>query len=241
MPRANVTGRRSFSGDCAEAIDCTRATDETPRVVVALQPNGSKTRVPRRDAIIAAATELFADRGFGGASVQDIADAAGTHKTTVLYHFATKEALYEAVLDEALGRIAAVMQEFLAGELNRPRVAYLLDQIHAFFAEHLALPRLLQRELLESANPDAYLQRFVEPIYMPALRSLEEARAAGRMRDVDPALFVHDLHVELISYFCHRPLLQRLKPGDPYSIEGLIARRDHLMSQIFRQLVQDEE
>lgn len=220
----------------AEPVDCTRRRDETPPVVAALQPNGRKVRAPRRDAIIAAATSLFAERGLGGASVQDIADAAATHKTTVLYHFPTKEALHDAVLDAALGRIAAVMQEFLAGELTRPRVAFLLDQIHAFFAEHLELARLLQRELLESAEPEAYLRRFVEPIYLPALRSLEEARAAGRLGDVDPALFIHDLHVELIGYFCHRPLLERLKPGDPYSIEALIARRDHLIHQIFGQL-----
>ena len=53
---------------------------------------------------------------------------------------------------------------------------------------------------------------------------------------VDPALFIHDLHVQLIGYFCHRPLLERLKPGDPLSIDALIARRNHLVDQIFRQL-----
>ncbi|HYM14709.1 MAG TPA: TetR/AcrR family transcriptional regulator [Dehalococcoidia bacterium] len=196
-------------------------------------------RVDRRRAILDAATELFADRGFGAVSVQEIADAASTHKTTVLYHFATKEALHEAVLDEALGRIAAVMHEFLAGGFRRDRVAYMLDQIHAFFADHIALARILQRELLESAAPEAYFSLFVEPIYLPAMRMLEAAMAAGVIRHVDPALFIHDLHVQLIGYFCHRPFIERLKPGDPLSVEALIARREHLVSQIFRQLTPD--
>ena len=196
-------------------------------------------RPDRRRAILDAATELFAERGFGAVSVQEIADAAGAHKTTVLYHFETKEALHEAVLDEALGRIAEVMREFLAGEFSRPRVAYLLDQMHAFFAEHIPLARLLERELLESTDPEAYLSRFVEPIYVPAVAAIQRAMDAGVVRRIDPALFIHDLHVQLIGYFCHRPLLERLRPGDPFSTDALIARREYLVDQVFRQLIPD--
>ena len=201
-------------------------------------PTGPR-RNQRRRAILDAATGLFAERGFGAVSVQEIADAAGTHKTTVLYHFETKDALHDAVLDEALGRIAEVMREFLSGEFARDRVGYLLDQMQSFFAEHISLARLLERELLESVDAEAYLKRFVEPIYIPALRSLEAAMNAGRIRRIDPALFIHDLHVQLIGYFCHRPLLERLKPGDPFSIEALIERREYLVDQIFRQLTPD--
>jgi hypothetical protein len=68
---------------------------------------------------------------------------------------------------------------------------------------------------------------------------LEGAMAAGIIRNIDPALFIHDLHVQLIGYFCHRPMIERLKPGDPFSIEALIGRREHLASQIFRQLTLD--
>lgn len=211
-------------------------------MVVKAAPTGqahSARRVDKRRAILDAATALFAERGFGGVSVQEIADAAETHKATVLYHFATKEALHEAVLDEALGAIAGVMREFLAGELSRERTAYLLDQNHTFFAEHPQYARLLERELLESAA-DAYLDRFIEPIYRPALRSLERGMKAGRIRRIDPALFIHDLHVEMIGYFCHGPMLAKLKPGrDPFSIESLIERRNHLLDQIFRQLTPD--
>jgi AcrR family transcriptional regulator len=197
-------------------------------------------RPDRRRAILDAATQLFADRGYGAVSVQEIADLAHAHKTTVLYHFATKEALHEAVLDEALGRIAEVMHEFLGGEFRRERVAYMLDQIQAFFAEHIALARILERELLESTEPEAYLTRFVEPIYVPAVEALERAMAAGVIRRIDPALFIHDVHVQLIGYFCHGPFIQRLRPGDPLSVEALIARRDYLVEQLFRHLGADE-
>jgi AcrR family transcriptional regulator len=208
-------------------------------MVASSQPVG-EARPRRREAILDAATRLFADRGFAGVTVQEIADAAGTHKTTVLYHFDTKDALHEAVLDRALGRIAEVMGEFLAGPMVRERVAYLLDQILSFYAENPALARLLQRELLEPEGSEAYFRRFVDPIYLPALRSMEEAMDAGRMRRIDPAQFIHDTHVMLIGYFCHAPFLERLKPGfDPFSVDALIARREFLVDWVFRKIAPD--
>jgi TetR/AcrR family transcriptional regulator len=198
-------------------------------------------RGDRRSAIIQAATELFAERGYAGVSIQEIADAAETHKTTVLYHFETKDALHEAVLDQALGLVAEVQREFLGGPFVRERVAYLIDQMHAFYAQHPALARLLERELLEPGGSEAYLRRFVDPIYVPAVAGFQRAVERGAIRAVDPALFIHDTHVTMIGYFCHEPLLRRLRPGvDPYSVDSLIARREYLVDQIFRQLAIDD-
>jgi TetR/AcrR family transcriptional regulator len=215
-------------------------------VVVKALTSGSKTtptrvssngRGPRRRAVLDSATELFAERGFAGVSIQEIASTAHTHKTTVLYHFGTKEALYAAVLEEALEKIAQVMADFLSGGFEsanlRERVAYLIDQIQAYYAERPAHARLLERELLEAQVPAAYLDHFVERIYQPAVAAIQEGSRLGIIRPVDPALFIHDMHILLVGYFCHRPLLERLKPGDPFSIEALIARRNHLVDQMF--------
>jgi len=211
-------------------------------VVAITRPSGEGRRTgDRRQAILDAATRLFAERGFTGVSVQEIADAAGTHKTTVLYHFDTKDALHEAVLAQALGRIAEIQRQFFAGPIVRERVAFLIDQIQAFYAEHPALARLLQRELLDPDGGDAYLRLFVDPIYVPAMESVQRAVDRGLVRPIDPALFIHDTHVALVGYFCHRNFLERLRPGmDPYSVDALIARRDYLVDWIFRLLLPEE-
>lgn len=220
------------------AIDSPSGRANTNHVVAISRPVGEGRRPnDRRQSILDVATELFADRGFSGVSIQEIADGARTHKTTVIYHFATKDALHEAVLERALGKVAEIQREFLAGPFARDRVAFLIDQIHSFYATNLSLARLLQRELLDPIGSEAYLKLFVDPIYVPAMRSFEVAIKRGLIRPIDPALFIHDTHVTLIGYFCHAPLLTRLRPGlDPYSTDALIARRDYLVDLIFAQL-----
>lgn len=192
----------------------------------------------RRGAILEAATELFARRGFGGVAIQEIADKAGVHKTTVLYQFGTKDALHEAVLDHALAPMITALNEFLSGEFNRERLSWHLDELHRQAAANPSVPRLLIRELLEGDEyGDAYLERFVDPVYGPAKERLEAAQrqAGSRIANIDPAQFVHDLHVQIMSYFCHGPLLERIMGKDPYSVEALIARRNHLVNQILSQ------
>jgi len=51
------------------------------------------------------ALEQFATVGFVGTSLQQIADAAGYSKSSVLYHFASKEALLEAAISPAIDRL----------------------------------------------------------------------------------------------------------------------------------------
>lgn len=187
-----------------------------------------------RGAILDAATELFARRGFGGVAIQEIADLAGVHKTTVLYQFGTKEALHEAVLDHALEPVVTLTHDFLAGEFNRERLSWHLDQLQRYLADHPSIPRLMMRELLEGGEyGDAYLERFVKPVYLPAIRRIEEVQAQGdsRIAAFDPALFVHDVYVQIMSYFCHGALLERLMGSDPYTVDALITRRNHLVEQ----------
>lgn len=55
-----------------------------------------------RHAIVGAASELFVERGYGAASLADVAAAAGVARPTVTAAFGTKPALLREVLDEAL-------------------------------------------------------------------------------------------------------------------------------------------
>lgn len=71
-------------------------------------------RASRRDDILRIAMGLFAQNGFDGTSIRDIADAAGLTKPALYYHFSDKEELYEHVLTERMTRLIAAMREAIA-------------------------------------------------------------------------------------------------------------------------------
>jgi len=75
---------------------------------------GPLGRADRRQAILAGAATAFADRGFAGTSMEEIAAASGITKLIVYRHFDSKEALYRAVLGRVQERLAEELRAQLA-------------------------------------------------------------------------------------------------------------------------------
>src|SRR5262245_6031194 len=72
-------------------------------------------RQPTKDRLIAAASELFAERGFHATTIRDIAERAGANVAAGNYHYGSKKALYREVLRAQFAEIRA--------ELSRRGVA----------------------------------------------------------------------------------------------------------------------
>lgn len=64
---------------------------------------------PAKSRIVSAATELFAEHGVGGTSLQMIADAIGVTKAAVYHQFKTKDEIVIAVAEAELARLEAVL------------------------------------------------------------------------------------------------------------------------------------
>jgi AcrR family transcriptional regulator len=96
----------------------------------------TRTQRARREDIVAAAIVVINRDGYAAASIDRIAKEAGTSKSTVLYHFRSKEAINEAVVASLFEEGAAYMtREILAVEGHRERFrAYLTSNLR-FIAE----------------------------------------------------------------------------------------------------------
>src|SRR5215469_8286426 len=73
----------------------------------------------RRRKVLAAASDLFATKGFDATSMRDIAAAAGLMSGSLYYHFASKEEMYIAVQDASVSKIFDAVQAAI-DEPNAP-------------------------------------------------------------------------------------------------------------------------
>jgi TetR/AcrR family transcriptional regulator, fatty acid metabolism regulator protein len=108
------------------------------------------TKPATRDRILQAALEIFAEKGYHRALVDDIVRASGTSKGAVYHHFPNKEALFLALVDEFSARLAGAMAEAIGsahGALGKVQAA--LTAGLETFARHRELARIL---LLEAVS-----------------------------------------------------------------------------------------
>ncbi len=68
-----------------------------------------------RASILAAAETLFAERGFAETRLEDVAAAVGIRRASIVYYFADKPALYDAVLADVFGGLLARIEPVLNG------------------------------------------------------------------------------------------------------------------------------
>lgn len=114
----------------------------------------------RRASILAVAKVLFADRGFHGVSVDEIARRLGVSPAVLYRHFDSKEALYEAALDEIAGRRESYVEAALSGPDDFAGV--LLRMTRVFAASVARDPDYLRMEMHGMLEGAAAAQRFFD-------------------------------------------------------------------------------
>lgn len=102
------------------------------------------SRHERREQLLEAARDAFAERGYHATAMDDIADRAGVSKPVLYQHFASKDDLYLGLLDVQTDRLVRLVEEALAAtEDNADRVAGAVAAYFAFVDQEDAGYRLV--------------------------------------------------------------------------------------------------
>jgi len=155
-----------------------------------------------RAEIIDVATHEFADQGYAGARVDEIAAKTRTTKRMIYYYFGGKEGLYLAVLEQAYRHIRSLEQQLDVDHLEP--VDALRQLAELTFDHHESHQDFVRLVAIENIHYAQHLVRSEvrEVLAAPALdvltRIMERGRAAGLFRDDLDALDVH----MIISAFC---------------------------------------
>ena len=153
-----------------------------------------------RAALLEAGTQVFAERGFKGATAELIARRARANKAMINYHFGTKKGLYQAILTATFAEMASRLRAVRSADRPAPEQ---LRQFVAFFADlaatHPAFPTMLLRELV-SGGEHVGREEVASMLGVFALvrEIVDQGMREGSLRKVDPVL----THVSLVGSLC---------------------------------------
>jgi TetR/AcrR family transcriptional regulator len=182
----------------------------------------------RRRQLIRGAVGLFSRHGFSGARTKDIASACGVSEAILFRHFATKEDLYRAILDEQQQGSGAEawleeMRELAARGDDAALVRCLIAQILKSFREDTPFHRLLLFAWLDGhALADLFHERQGWPTFEFLRGYFERRQKEGAFRKCDSAAAV----LFLISAAVHYGMSKHL-----FGMPGLADSDDEVAGQ----------
>ncbi|HEV7977507.1 TetR/AcrR family transcriptional regulator [Amycolatopsis sp.] len=155
-----------------------------------------------RAEILDVATREFADKGYSGARVDEIAAKTSTTKRMIYYYFGGKEQLYVAALERAYTVIRSIERELDVEHLDPldaiRQLAELTFDHHETHPDFIRLVSIENIHRAEHIATSSTLSSLANPALDVLARILQRGRAAGQFRDDVDALDVH----MMISGFC---------------------------------------
>jgi TetR/AcrR family transcriptional regulator len=166
-----------------------------------------------RDRVLQVAQVLFAERGYRGTSLRDIAKRIGIKAPSLLHHFPSKQQLYLAVLDKMFESLEDAANAIAWGrESRQERMRQAVGDTIDFIAGHPDFVRIMWKEMAdESGVGRQVLKRRLPPLFSTAVNFIFRGQRDGEFRaEVDPLHFMWSLNSITIGYFTTAAMIRRL-------------------------------
>lgn len=201
-------------------------------------PSSTKAR------ILAAAEEVFASKGFAGASTREIAARANVNISSLHYHWESKETLYFAVFQNIYDRILDLVRRAIPESVDRsPASQSVVDDamggLFDFFADHPTVPKLLVRRLLENEESHVDIERDILVPSWQVFAGWTQAFSGRKLKDVDSQLFMLTVHSVLLLFLLDSRHFTSLVGGSVYSPEVRRRVRAHIIKLVHKLLARD--
>lgn len=188
--------------------------------------------------IIEAAKQIFIQRGFAGARMQDIADVAGINKAMLHYYFRSKEKLFEVIFDEAFGVLMPRVQAILSSDKSvMEKMEEFTDQYIALIAERPHLPLFVVHEL--SQDPDRFVEKIRSKGHFPNLPlflvQLQEEVGQGKLRPYNPVHLIMNVVSMCVFPFVAKPMLKAVTQMDENTWNLLMQNRSEEVKRFLKQ------
>src|ERR1700739_1185148 len=192
--RESKTGESKRPRGGRTAVRLAEDHDSRPRPLGASRAPSS--RKPRRgeevrERILSAALECFGAFGFEGTSTRAVAERADVTHTLVLYHFQSKDQLWIATMESAIGKYTAVVRANLEDHAERSAKESLMVFIEQFVRMSARTPQIHRILTTEGNQGTDRLEWIIENLlrwHFTAIRDLiRRGQMEGTVREGDPA------------------------------------------------------
>jgi TetR/AcrR family transcriptional regulator len=199
-----------------------------------LRERGKETE----EQILDAAEQVFAQNGYSGTRMQEIADAVGVTKAMIHYYFETKELLFRAVLDRILFELIKLVQEVTTGEASR--VGQLERFIRGFFDYVARHPHFGRLTFFVAGREGRYFDNivtsFFRPLFERGVAFIQEGVEEGTFREVDAEQLLLSIYAITMGYLADAHFISVLLEGDALGPDALKARREALLDMVYSTL-----
>lgn len=183
-----------------------------------------------RDVILREARNCFANQGFEGTSLNDIAAGVGIRRPSLLHYFPSKEAIYRELLQEALVDWSERIDVARSPDLDGwALIDSVLEASFDFFRLNPEVVRIVRREALTGESHLGFdLGTELRPFFLQSVAFFQREMDAGTFRRHDAEHLVLTGYGALLTYFSDQTMLIGLLDADPFSQEALERRFAHL-------------
>ena len=202
------------------------------RDVPALRRKGELTA----ERILDAAEALFAEHGYAGTTLRDVATRVDLRIPSLYNHFASKESLYAAVLERVIGPVLEILGEFNVQGASRGDPAAVIERVMLLLQRYPNLPRLVFHEALSGGHRLTPMMReWIAPVFGRASEMVEASSGAGRWTPEQVPLLVLAMYHMLVGYFVSASLFADLNGSDLLS-PPMFAQQTALLREIITTL-----
>jgi TetR/AcrR family transcriptional regulator len=191
-------------------------------------------------AILAAAESVFAEHGFGGATMAEIAARAGVPKPNVHYYFPTKAKLYRAVIEQVLTAWLDAAHSFDTSDDPAEALTAYIDAKMDLAREMPLSSKIWASEIMRGAP---VIQDFLETTLTQWVRSREAVVkkwiAAGKLRPIEPKFLFYMIWATTQHYANAAHEIETLEKGRPLDDDAFERAKRQVAQTILRGVVAD--
>jgi TetR/AcrR family transcriptional regulator len=179
---------------------------------------------------LAAAERVFAEKGFDGARMDQIAREAKVNKALIYYYFKGKEKLFLAVLDDLFTALTSAVES--GGRMVSSPMEQLLNMISAYFDfvnGRRTYPHIVQREMIGGGRFLDAMAQHLEPIYEMGKAVIERGIQIGQFRRVNPGQLLFSVVAMIAFYFSAAVLFGKVTRTNALSPENVALRKTEIL------------